>query len=592
MDRTRQTAAGPWIGAALLAMAVALSGCGGGGSDPPPSRDAGAAFDGPEGTGSVQLEEPRADRSSSGTSNGRIVLQWSDTASGNRYSVWVSPREGAGFAEIAADVRGMRAVIEPRPSWAIDWPSARVGVRSCDAAGTCADSNAQPLAQVLADSRASLIPNVDPDQSTVGGNRAFAISDDGRTIAALRATAMGMYGTFPADFSPARLDIYQRSLVYGWMTPTGLPTPHYMGTTHTLALSGDGRTAAMPLTYSHGGYSPIGVPGVIVIYTFDDLGEDSGVWRMQGVISAPPEVGIYERLDGAIALSDDGRRLAATATGNPATSMTEVLVFDRGADDSWRYRARFPAHSAQTLAMSGNGQVLAMSTLVDGMRGVQLHRTSCACGQAGWRADGVVRSDEPSHPTDRSADDGFADAGLALDDTGTTLAVGAPRRGGGGAPGAVYVFSAQPGQRWQRADRLAIEGETANDLFGQRIALSGDGRVLAGSACGRLQEPEGVDRAYPVSPAPADRYACRSPAQQGDRHGTQVFRRSESGPWSPAALVVPTLPALVGDPAPGDVFQNWIFPLLGRDGSTLALGVYRNTDYMGIRPGAASLVVY
>lgn len=592
MEGTRQAAARPWHVAALLAVVV-LWGCGGGGGDASPSgRDTGAAFDGPEGSGSVTLAAPSHEQSPNGYATGRIVLNWSDTASGNRHSVWILPREGSDFAEIPADISGQRAVIEPLPSWALDWPTARVGVRSCDSAGACTDSNAQPLAQVLAASRPSLIPNVDPMQSTVGGNSAYAISDDGRTIAALRETAMGMYGTEPKDFSPARLDVYRRADPYGWGLPQGLPTPHYMGTTHSLALSGDGRTVAMSLTYSHGGYSPVGVPGVIVVYAYEELSPYAGEWRLQGVVSAPLEVGIYERLDTAMALSDDGRRLAVVATGNPNSSMSEVLVFDRGADDLWHYRARLPASGWSALALSGNGQVLAVSAVVDGMRGLQMYRNNCACGQSGWRADGFLRSDEPSNPMDRSADDGFADAGVALSDDGTRLAVGAPRRGGGSAPGAVYLFSAQPGQRWQREARLEVEGETASNGFGQRFALSGDGRVLAASACGRLAEQQGVDRVYPVSPAPASDYACRSPAQPGDHHSATVYRRAEAGGWSVAARVLPTLPTLAGNPAAGDVFENWLFPLLDRDGSTLALGVYRNTDYMHLRPGAASLIVY
>jgi hypothetical protein len=57
-----------------------------------------------------------------------------------------------------------------------------------------------------------------------------------------------------------------------------------------------------------------------------------------------------------------------------------------------------------------------------------------------------------------------------------------------------------------------------------------------------------------------------------------------------ASTVVPTLPPTVGQP--GFLVENWMFPLLNRDGSVLGLGAYRNADRDDAQPGEASLLIY
>ena len=42
----------------------------------------------------------------------------------------------------------------------------------------------------------------------------------------------------------------------------------------------------------------------------------------------------------------------------------------------------------------------------------------------------------------------------------------------------------------------------------------------------------------------------------------------------------------------GFLVENWLFPLLNRDGSVLGLGAYRNADRDDAQPGEASLLVY
>ena len=177
----------------------------------------------------------------------------------------------------------------------------------------------------------------------------------------------------------------------------------------------------------------------------------------------------------------------------------------------------------------------------------------------------------------RTALDDFGNAGLALSDDGNTLAVGAPRSRSTTRPGNVYVFGDVGAGQWQRRALLVNEGEPASDLFGLNLSLSGNGRVLAASACGRFTPASGVNRNYASTTPPAAAQACNPLTQQtGVSHGAHVYQRGDTGTWSKAASVVPTLPPLVAETPP--LAQNWLFPVLSRDGGTLGIGAYRNFD--------------
>lgn len=567
-----------WCTAVALSVAALLAGCGGGSAVPRGVSDGRSAYDGLEAAGVLELAPPRPDWSQR---NGYVLLDWSDDGTLATYSVWLSRRAGAKFEEIAATFAGRTALIAPGPSWTIDFPTALVRVRGCDAAGACSDSNAQPLGAMLVESRPSLIPPIDPRTSTAGGSSAFVITDDGTTIAALRSTDMGMYGSAAEAFSPARVDIYT-----GPGQPVGLATPQYTGVTWSMAMSGDGHTLAIPLVYSFGGYATPGVSGVVVVYTRQPVEDGWSAWRLQAVIAPPPSLGIYEGLGVQLALSDDGRRLAALSWHGPqmGTGGPPVMVFDRDASERWQYRHSVPASSESRLALSGDGKTLAVTQPVDDAIGVQVWHLGCACGESVWQPQALLRSDEPGRA------DEFGRAGLAISDDGRTIAVGAPRGSTATQPGAIHVFRTDAG-RWQRAARLVNAGETGSDLFGLHLALSGDGRVLAGSACGRFVESAGVNRNYAPPPAPVDAEPCHPSGADGLRHGAQVFRRDDAGAWHAAASVVPVLPPRLGGERIGN-WKTWLVPLLSRDGATLALGVYRDADPNDGRPGETSLFVY
>jgi hypothetical protein len=599
----------PWAGVLCASAALLLSGCGGGvdsASTMAPAPDDGVPQQGLHAVGTITLGVPRKDFPSSGTGgNGHVLVDWTSTGNATTFTVWLSPSAGKPFVEVAANVTGNQARFYPGPSWKLDFPTAQVRVRGCNASGdACSNSNVQPLADVLVEARPTLIPSVDPQTSTVGGSRSYVIDDAGTLIAALRATDLGMFGNPPENFSPARVDLYT-GFEQQWGPPQGFPTPDFRSTTGAVALSGDGNTFAIPLLYSFGGQnSPQGVAGVVVVYTSEPntLLVEGRSWRLQAVIAAPPSLGVVEGLGFGLALSDDGRRLAATATTSGfGSSENSVLVFDKQADGTWKFMAQIPGASNNQLAMSGNGMVIAFGSAAGvtpvptGSGGtfdvrhfeVRVHE----CGDNTWPLRATLRSNAFPYAEGAAALDDFGDAGLALSDDGNTLAIGAPRKRSATRAGGVYVFGDVGGGQWQRRALLVNEGEPGADLFGLNLSLSGNGRVLAASACGRFAPSSGVNRNYASSTPPVSADACNPMTQQtGVSHGAHVFQRDEAGAWTKAASIVPTLPPTVAQP--GFLVENWMFPLLNRDGSVLGLGAYRNADRDDAQPGEASLLTY
>lgn len=588
-----------FLGAALLAA------CGGGGGTADPAgagaTPAAAPDDGPPGQAldahaSITIGEPTAEVAGNGNSTGRLQLIWQGSGSFSRVTAWVSPGEGRPFIEVPTVRNDPQLTFHPGTTWQIDFPTAQVRVRGCNAGGdTCTDSNAQPLAEALVQARADLVDPVDPYASTVGGSSRFVMDDGGTTLAALRATDAGMFGEIPENFSPARVDLYQ--FQGAWAGPTGYPTPDYRTVTLSIALSGDGNTMAIPLLYSYGGYAPPDVPGVVLVY-YKELDEVGGsrAWRLGAVITAPASLRVVENLGATLALSDDGRRLAALGD-------VSVYVFDRQADNQWQFVQQIPGATTRQMAMSGDGSVIAFGAIagrtpVPGPEGgtgsrehheVRVH----ACTGDNWTLQATLRSDDFPYVADTLDD--FGNAGLALSDDGRTLAVGAPRLNSTTRPGNVYVFDRTGAAGWVRRARLTNAGEPAADLLGLDLALSGDGRVLAASACGTLARAPGVNRNFAQAAPPVNAEPCNTTTQQpGQSLGAHVFERVGVGPgvaaWRQAALAVPQLP-----PHPHYSYRmdrSLMVPLLSRDGRTLGLGAYRDADQYDGRPGMTTLRIY
>jgi hypothetical protein len=102
-----------------------------------------------------------------------------------------------------------------------------------------------------------------------------------------------------------------------------------------------------------------------------------------------------------------------------------------------------------------------------------------------------------------AGDGDFFGWSVALSDDGNTLAVGAMFEDGSGtgigstqnesaaSAGAAYVFS-RSGSTWLQQAYVKASNTGANDRFGERVALSGDGNTLAVGADREASSSTGV----------------------------------------------------------------------------------------------------
>lgn len=192
------------------------------------------------------------------------------------------------------------------------------------------------------------------------------------------------------------------------------------------------------------------------------------------------------------------------------------------------------------LALSANGQFLAVGApnrnASNGGSG-KVHVFSRE-GTA-WQQLALLKSPVPQ-PSDQFGSD------LAWSSDGDTLAVGAP--GMDSSTGAVFVFTRE-GETWGSAARVQALNAGPNDQFGQRIALSGDGRTLAVGA-----ESESGDASTINGPDNDNKR----------RSGAAYVFTHAGGAWTQQAYIK------AFNPDPFDFFGRAL--ALSADGQTLAVG--------------------
>jgi hypothetical protein len=275
---------------------------------------------------------------------------------------------------------------------------------------------------------------------------------------------------------------------------------------------------------------------------------------------------------------------------------SRIHAFARDGTGTWRQQAVIEESSddarlapSQSLALSGNGRVIASAaTLLPWPRTVAAVLVYAIDADGLWTRVGDLRGKPPR--MGNSYSDSFGNA-LSFDHAGTTLAVGASTDPGDAsdtgndssnvqAPyaGAVYVFSAVGGT-WQRQAFLKARNATAGDSFGADVALSGDGRVLLGKACGFSGNVAGVRRNHRAGTVIGDEEGSASGCFWGG--SGYVWAQDDAGRWSHAASAIP-----VGT---DHVSYGFFSIALSADGMTVALGT--NT-YYSQGPNKSRVFVY
>ncbi len=296
----------------------------------------------------------------------------------------------------------------------------------------------------------------------------------------------------------------------------------------------------------------------------------------------------------SVALSGDGATLAvgahnedSAATGvggdqasNAASESGAVYVFRRSVGGVWAQEAYVKASNTGSrdqfgcsVALSGDGATLAVGACLEasaarGVGGDQASNTSRESGAVYVfrRSVGGVWAQEAYVKASNTGIQDYFGYSVALSGDGATLAVSALREasaatGVGGdqtsnaasVSGAVYVFRRSVGGVWAQEAYVKASNTGSADLFGQSVALSGDGATLAVGAWFEDSAATGVGGDQTSNAASVS-------------GAVYVFRRSVGGVWAQEAYVK------ASNTDSNDYFGYSV--ALSGDGATLAVGAH------------------
>lgn len=297
-----------------------------------------------------------------------------------------------------------------------------------------------------------------------------------------------------------------------------------------IALSDDGETLAVGATEEDSSATGINGDGD------DDGADESGAvyvfsnahqWEQQAYIKAS-NTDAGDKFGSSLALSATGDILAVGAiledsadTGINGDEHNDV-AFDSGAvyvfartDGTWQQESYIKSSNNElgdsfgvSVSLSAAGDVLAVGAQdedssaieIDGEQDNNALTGSGAAyvfirvSAAAWEQQAYIK---PSHS---GADEHFG-CSVALSSSGRTLAVGARYEDGiGGDPsnnsvedsGAGFLFT-RDDQRWQQVTYVKSSNPGAEDLFGGRVAISGDGGILMVSAVNEDSSATGMN---------------------------------------------------------------------------------------------------
>jgi hypothetical protein len=293
----------------------------------------------------------------------------------------------------------------------------------------------------------------------------------------------------------------------------------------SLALSADGTRLAVGAMREDGNGADelddsVGNSGAVYVFQHD---QGNG-WSQQAYVKASTP-GSNDEFGRAVALSADGSTLAVGApqeSGSafgvggahddaaPNSGAVYVYRFNGGAWGAPVYVKATNTDSADwfgySLALSADGSMLAVGAWAEdsaaqGINGNQTNNDAPGSGAVyvyvrdslgQWSFDAYLKASNPQGSVDGNPDlgDVFGYA-VALADDGNILAVGAysedsnatgiggnQLNDGASNSGAVYVFRRTNGE-WIQQAYVKAPNTGAGDVFGDNLALSGDGSVLA-----------------------------------------------------------------------------------------------------------------
>lgn len=384
----------------------------------------------------------------------------------------------------------------------------------------------------------------------------------------------------------------------------------------SVAMSDDGDTLAVGMRWEDGSGSGVNPPA-------DDAGDNTGAvqvfergadgqWQATAYIKAPnPTDGDY--FGRSVALDGSGDTLVAGAAFedgsgkgvNPSMDDAEqnkgaVYVYTRNGQGDWQHTDYIKTANdtsdtlydsfGETVAISTDGRTLAVGVPWEDGTGTGVDPSANDTGsstgavytytrdnQGNWQPESYIKA------TGIADDSDYFGKTLALDDTGDTLAVGAPSEDGSGegvdpaqdntadASGAVYLYARGDQGDWGSGSYIKATNPETDDEFGGSVALSGGGDLLAVGA----QREDGSGAG--VNP-PVDNAADGTGA-------VYLYGVDQNGDWQHEAYLKST------NPSDRDGFGEAV-SLVG-DGSMLAVGAGGESGSgSGVNPGVDETTQY
>lgn len=278
-----------------------------------------------------------------------------------------------------------------------------------------------------------------------------------------------------------------------YLKPPVREVPANFGT--TIAMSNDGTTLAVTaLSRGFLGSAKISPAGAVLVFQ-----REGARWRYDATLRpTPPNFEVS--FGSSLALSSDGRRLVVTAPYDDSASPPEpypsagsVFVFDRTAS-GWKQSTRLSRGKDEegrrlgvSLALSGDGARIAVGIDEGSDEGsnrfgfVRVLDLESSTGE--WKATDVHSPDAAAYQSGE-----HYGASVALSSDGKTLVVGNWGVVPATLPRTSFVTARGPGNAWayrlvnggwQTMQKLESSSPMDDGRFGDVVATSADGRVIA-----------------------------------------------------------------------------------------------------------------
>ncbi len=526
----------PRLPLAALTLAGLLAACGGGGGDgqggpqpppPPPPPTAPAA---PALTLNVGLKQ--------------LGFSWGAVANATTYRLFQNPDGASGFTQVGADfAAATTSTAIPITVFRHNWGGALYRLEACNTVGCTASNTVNTAGAALL--AIGYFKSSNAETGDVLGHSGIAVSADGTTLAVGAGGESSGADGVGGDQADNSADAAGAVYVFvrggaGWAQQAYLKASNSgagdLFGLCAVALSADGNTLAVGAHGEdsaargiNGNQADESAPAAGAVYVFVRTGT---TWSQQAYLKASNADAGDEFGFCTVALSEDGNTLAVGApeersgangvngdqSDNSSLTTGAVYVFTRNAT-TWSQQAYIKSANSfmsdffgSAVSLSGDGNTLAVGAAGDssGSDGIGGNDNDGSAPFAGavyvFTRTGIAWTQQAYLKASNSETNDFLGGlDVALDRSGNTLAVGAYLEdsaatgvGGNGADnsrpdaGAVYVFS-RSGANWSQPVYIKASNPDFNDMFGQCLSLSGDGRTLAVGAQGEASGADGIN---------------------------------------------------------------------------------------------------